>query len=182
MIIIGIASSPRGEASNSTIALKTALDAAEAKGAEVEIFNIAEMEISDCHGDNYCKAHGDECAIKDGMDPIYEAIKECDALVLASPIYFFDLTARTRAFIDRLYAFYMTPFTENYGARKFSLITTQGMPDESAFKAAMDLAAQAFATIGFEVVDVEAFGDGNQPNSLTDEQVEKAKKIGENLL
>ena len=56
------------------------------------------------------------------------------------------------------------------------------MPDESAFKAAMDLAAQAFATIGFEVVDVEAFGDGNQPNSLTDEQVEKAKKIGENLL
>ena len=182
MKIIGIASSPRGEASNSTIALKTALDAAEAKGAEVEIFNIAEMEISDCHGDNYCKAHGDECAIKDGMDPIYEAIKECDALVLASPIYFFDLTGITRIFIDRLYAFYLSTFPEEYKGKKFSIITTQEIADEDEFRASAELAAKGFESLGFKIMDIECFGDVNEPNSLSDEQIKRAQKLGENLL
>jgi multimeric flavodoxin WrbA len=72
MKIIGINTSPR-ENSNVRIALVKALEAAEAKGAETEIFDTNKMNIGACQADNYCKAHDGKCPVDDDMQKIYRA-------------------------------------------------------------------------------------------------------------
>jgi multimeric flavodoxin WrbA len=45
------------------------------------------------------------CVIRDDMEPLYEKIVSAGALVIASPIYWFSVSAQTKLFMDRLYAF-----------------------------------------------------------------------------
>ena len=42
--------------------------------------------------------------MKDVMQEIYPCLKECDNIVMASPLYFWTLSSQTKAFFDRLYA------------------------------------------------------------------------------
>ncbi|MBQ2326692.1 MAG: flavodoxin family protein, partial [Clostridia bacterium] len=47
------------------------------------------------------------CSQKDDMIPLYDEIEKADMIVLASPIYFWQITAQTKAVIDRMYALYV---------------------------------------------------------------------------
>jgi len=52
-----------------------------------------------------CQKDGSSgCAIKDDMQTLYPQLKEADVIVLASPIYWFNISAQTKNFIDRCYA------------------------------------------------------------------------------
>lgn len=44
------------------------------------------------------------CVVQDDMDKVYEALGECDRIVLASPIYFYGVTGQTKLVIDRAQA------------------------------------------------------------------------------
>lgn len=183
MKIIGINTSPRDN-SNARIALVKALEAAESKGAETEIFDTNIMEINACQADNYCKAHDGKCPVDDDMQTIYAAIEEADGVILATPVYFFDVSAQTKLIIDRMYSYFQFAFTETYGKKRFSLIATQGQPDENAFKDTLNLQASAFEFLGFDVVDVGIFADNNVPGAIEskEDQLELAEKIGENIV
>lgn len=79
------------------------------KGAEemghcvTKVF-LGDKELAGCHGCGACQKNGNCCIINDAMQDIYPVFKECDTVVLASPLYFWTISARTKAFIDRLYA------------------------------------------------------------------------------
>ncbi|MCD7781155.1 MAG: flavodoxin family protein [Methanosphaera sp.] len=183
MKIIGVNTSPR-ENSNTSIAVKTALEASEAKGAQTEYFDLSKMNITDCQGDSYCKSHDGKCAIDDDMQKIYKAIEESDAVILGAPIYFGDVNATAKTFIDRLYAYFMFPFTETYGNKKASLIVSQGAPDAEAFTSTMDLQTGGLEALGFEIVDKVAVVDNNVPGAINDkqDQLDLAKSVGEKLV
>lgn len=183
MKIIGINASPR-EGSNVKIALETALEAAESKGAQVKLFNINDMNIKACQADNYCKAHDGKCAVDDDMQEIYKEIQEADGVILAFPVYFFDINAQAKTFIDRLYAFYQFPFAETYGTKKFAIITSQGMPDESAFKTALNTQLEAMGLLGFEKESLTILTGNNIPGEIKDkqDQLDKASKVGESMV
>ena len=76
-------------------------------GATVEKFYLQELEIHPCDACETChaKGSGSQCMIADDMMPLYPKLKECDVLVIASPIFFFSLSAQTKLFLDRLYPF-----------------------------------------------------------------------------
>jgi len=183
MKIIGLNTSPR-ENSNARKALETALEAAQANGAETEIFDTNKMNIGGCQADNFCKAHEGKCPVDDDMQKIYRAIEEADGVILAAPVYFFDVCAQAKLIIDRMYAYFQFPFTETYGNKKFSLIVTQGTPDKDAFKDVIQTQANAFGFLGFEVKDVEVLVDNNIPGAIEskEDQLEAAKKVGENIV
>ncbi len=68
---------------------------------EVKIVNAYRSGISPCIDCRYCWKHNG-CAIKDGMQEIYDYIQECDNVVIASPIYFAELTGMLLALGSRL--------------------------------------------------------------------------------
>lgn len=184
MKILALNSSPRPK-SNVRIALETALEAAQAKGAETELIDLRKLKISPCLADDYCKAHQGKCAVDDDMQQIYEKILEADALLLGSPIYFFDVTAQLKAVIDRLYAFFgEESVKDTLTGKKLSIIATNGVMTPDMVLPALKIQAKGFELLGFETVDVEALGDNNVPESIKEkeDQLAKAKEIGENLL
>lgn len=77
---------------------KGAVDA----GHEVEIISLIKNEVKGCLGCNACR-YGKPCVQKDGFNEIVPKIKAADMLVFASPLYFWTVSSRIKAFIERFY-------------------------------------------------------------------------------
>jgi multimeric flavodoxin WrbA len=106
--ILGIHSSPI-EDGNTAWLLHYALQQAEKEGGVItEYVPLTGLTIADCTQCNWCMAkQTDElpCAITDDASPILDKVKNCDILVLASPVYFARLSGLMACFIDRTRCF-----------------------------------------------------------------------------
>lgn len=93
---------------NTASMIKAFVDGAESLGGEVavEVIRLYELYYTGCVSCLACKVKGskyhDVCAHKDGLTSALSKAAYADALVLASPIYFSQITAQLRAFIERL--------------------------------------------------------------------------------
>lgn len=97
--------SPRRNGNSAILSEEFARGAQEA-GCSVEKVYIAGKKIAGCLGCNACYRNGGSCIQKDDMTEIREKMLAADVIVLASPIYFYSMTAQMKAVIDRTYAFY----------------------------------------------------------------------------
>lgn len=75
---------------------------AEDAGHRVEKISLAKTEIKGCLGCNACR-YGKPCVQKDGFNEMVPKIKAADLVVFASPLYFWTISARLKAFIERFY-------------------------------------------------------------------------------
>lgn len=137
MKILAIGGSPRKNG-NSNSLLRIAVEAAVASGATAEVFHPHKMNLSGCLACGSCQKKPDAvCKQKDDMHAIYAAIKACDVLVLASPVYFYALSSWVKEVVDRCYALITPEFPDAEGPQEprvtpgkgLYLITTQ---EESA--------------------------------------------------
>ncbi|MCR3922337.1 MAG: flavodoxin family protein [Firmicutes bacterium] len=99
MLVLGVAGSPRRNG-NTEILLDEALAGARDAGAEVEKVVLSTLSFSPCISCGACAKTG-ICALKDDMQDVYEKITAADALIFASPNYFYHLSAWAKATIDR---------------------------------------------------------------------------------
>lgn len=74
------------------------------RGHSVTKVYLGSMRIEGCRGCGVCQRLAHQCAVRDGMQDIYPLFAECDTVVMASPLYFWTITAQLKSFIDRLYA------------------------------------------------------------------------------
>ena len=72
---------------------------------EFLIVNAYEENISPCVDCRYCWEH-DDCAINDEMNKVYAYIQSCDNIVIASPIYFSELTGKLLDVCSRLQRYF----------------------------------------------------------------------------
>jgi multimeric flavodoxin WrbA len=72
-------------------------------GHEVTKIFLGNKAINGCFGCNACR-YGKPCIQKDAMTEVYPLYEKCDMVVLASPLYYWTISARIKAFIERLYA------------------------------------------------------------------------------
>jgi multimeric flavodoxin WrbA len=101
MVVIG---SPRKNGNSSALA-KLVATGARAGRAEVETFYLRDLKIKPCTACDYCRKKSQPgCILKDDMQKLYPKIRKADAIVIASPIYWFTLSAQTKLFMDRWYA------------------------------------------------------------------------------
>lgn len=72
-------------------------------GHTVNVAFLGDKDIQGCRGCGACR-YGKPCIVNDYMQEVYPLYNECDMVVLASPLYFWTISARTKAFLERLYA------------------------------------------------------------------------------
>ena len=78
---------------------------AEQAGHRVTVFDVCSMEIHGCRACEYCHTRGNgRCIQNDDMQQIYDALKEAELLVLASPIYYHNMSGQLKCAIDRFYS------------------------------------------------------------------------------
>jgi len=101
--IVVLSGSPRKGGNTDRLAAAF-IAGAESAGKSVTLYRVADMDISGCMGCNHCRSANGVCIQKDDMPPVLDALKKADALVLASPIYYFSVTAQLKLAIDRTFA------------------------------------------------------------------------------
>jgi multimeric flavodoxin WrbA len=104
--ILVLLGSPRKNG-NSAILARQIIKGAESEGAEVETVFLHGMNISPCQSCYACqKPDSTGCAIDDDMQQIYRKIIAADALVVASPVYWFTMSAQTKLLLDRCFGIF----------------------------------------------------------------------------
>jgi multimeric flavodoxin WrbA len=105
MFVLGLQGSPRKKG-NSVYLLNRFLDACENRGARTETIPLDGLKIQPCRELVVCEKKG-FCPIKDEMEPkIYGLIRRADVVVLASPVFFYNVSAQAKILIDRCQMFW----------------------------------------------------------------------------
>jgi multimeric flavodoxin WrbA len=147
---------------------------------EVVVFTLNDMNIKPCQNCGGCDDTG-RCVLKDDMDGVYSAIREADRIVVASPIFFFSLSAQTKIMIDRCQGFWCEKYllkktipSGSYG-RKGLLLLVGGMKKETGIQCAGATATAFFRTISVPLhetlsyLSVDSKGSiMNHPSALRD--------------
>jgi len=102
MKVIGISGSPR-PSGNTEILLQKSLEPFKEKNWNVVEFYLSKQKVLPCDGCNKC-VDTSECIIDDDMKILYEEFHDFDALIVASPTYYRNVSAQLKAVIDRTYA------------------------------------------------------------------------------
>jgi len=125
--------SPRSGGNSDTIARKI-METAEAKGASADIFALCNMNFKGCCACLACKKGLDKCAMQDDLTTALDSIREADILIIASPVYFGQVTGVMKMAIDRMYSFldagYLTggKRTRLADGKKCVFVLTQAAP------------------------------------------------------
>ncbi len=102
--ILIVTSSPRKNGNSTLLALRAA-EGVKAEGSLADIVHIGNMKIAPCTACDACRRNPETgCIIKDDMQPLYQKIKDADGVIFATPIYWFNVSAQMKCFIDRTYA------------------------------------------------------------------------------
>jgi len=120
-------------------AVEAVLEGARVMGAETQIFHLSDQHIEFCKNCRACtQTPGVErirCAQEDDLEPMLREIEAADAVVLASPVNYYNVTAIFRRFLERLLGFTYWPWGQNGPAlrskvqpRKAVLVAAAGMP------------------------------------------------------
>jgi len=102
--IVILNGSPRRKGNTSAL-VKAFTQGAESSGNTVTEFFLDGMDIHGCKGCFGGHSSKDcPCVQHDGMDKIYPAVKDCDVVVLATPLYYWTMSGQLRTALDRLFA------------------------------------------------------------------------------
>lgn len=94
---------------------------------------LGSMRLEGCRGCGVCQRNGNRCVVQDDMQELYPLFATCDTLVMASPLYFWTITARLKSFVERLYAISVK---DEYPAKETVLLMTAGDDNENTFNQA----------------------------------------------
>ena len=101
LVLLG---SPRRKGNSAILADQITKGAKSAK-AKVETIYLHGKTIAPCKACFTCqKKNSKGCSIQDDMQDIYLKLIEADAWVIASPVYWFNMSAQTKIFMDRCFA------------------------------------------------------------------------------
>ena len=185
MKVFGIMGSPRVKG-NTDLLLDEALKGAESQQAETEKIMVDKLNISPCREYYGCLRDGN-CVIRDDMDDIYPKLLSFDAIIVASPIFFYGVSAQLKALIDRCQATWARKYvlkSMNVPLRKGAFIAVGATGGKKLFDGAVLTVKYFFKAINVDYTDelliprVDKRGEIKQhPTALAD-----AFKLGQTLV
>ncbi|MDE5748752.1 MAG: flavodoxin family protein [Acetatifactor sp.] len=160
-------------------------------GHFVEVISLVKNEVKGCLGCNACR-YQKPCIQKDGFNEMIPKIKAADCIVFASPLYFWTVSARIKAFIERFYCIAEEDQTpplgryEKYPIKDCALLMTSADDFFWTFEQAVSYYQFALVNyIGFNdkgMLLAGGCGDTNgKPQISKTPHLERAYKFGKNI-
>jgi multimeric flavodoxin WrbA len=183
LVLLG---SPRKKG-NSTILAKQIIRGAESVGAKAEMVYLNGLTIRPCQGCYACKKKGNSgCAVDDDMQSIYPKLIESDAWVIASPVYWFNMSAQTKIFMDRCFALFnddqeKSPFYK----KRIAIAMSYGDSDPftSGCVNVLRCFQDAYRYVGARIVGM-VYGSAEAPGEIAadTELMKRAEALGRKLV
>lgn len=175
--VLVLSGSPRMHG-NSSILCDEFIRGAEEAGHRAEKINVTRKKVGGCLGCNACYQNDGVCIQKDDMKEIEEKMVAADVIVLASPIYFYSMSAQLKAVIDRTYSFY-----SKLKGKTFYFIITCMAPEES-YTETMVASLRGFTCCVPESVEggiVYGLGTGEAGDVKKTAAMQQAYEMGKSL-
>jgi multimeric flavodoxin WrbA len=158
MKILVILGSPRKNGNSETVARLVADQLQQNLDASVDEIRLARHKIAPCIACGGCAKTG-LCVIEDDMGELYPVIDTADIILLASPTYFYGLSAQAKGFIDRIQARWSRKYLlgirlREQDRRRGYLICTAATQGKRLFDGSI-LVAKSF----FDAIDVDYGGE-----------------------
>ncbi len=102
-----------------------------------------------------CKTKLDHCVLKDDLTEVLEAVRQADVLVMATPIYYAEVSSQLKGFIDRTFSYLVPDYMNNPNpsrlepGKKLVFIQTQGQ-DENHYTDVFPRYVYYFKWYGFD--------------------------------
>lgn len=182
-IIVIVRGSPRKNG-NSNILADSLAQGAEDSNAEVDDFFLQKMDIKPCSACDACiKKPEKGCIIDDDMQILYQKLRAADSIVISSPIYWFNMSAQIKLFIDRFYGL-IEPKQHALRGKRIGIILTYGDANEHSSGAinAINSFKDTFRYIGAKIVGI-IHGTAMEAGEISQnkELIEDAYKLGVEL-
>jgi multimeric flavodoxin WrbA len=185
--VLIVKGSPRERGNSAALAGQVAAGAREA-GAQVESVYLHGMDIQACDACDFCRdAPETGCVIDDDMQALYPKIRDADALVYASPVYWFTMSAQMKLFMDRCYALggdsdYASEHA--LAGKRIGIVLTYGGDDpfDSGAINAIRTFQDVFNYVPAEIVGM-VYGYASDPGEIESNQalMQKAFELGGQL-
>lgn len=90
---------------NTSYALRALAEGIEANTAhEVELIDVAKLNLAGCTACGACKKNGGICILPDDGNMLIEKVYAADAVIFGSPVYWWGISAQLKCAVDRFYA------------------------------------------------------------------------------
>ncbi len=184
MKVLVILGSPRKRGNSALLAGRIASGAKKA-GAKVETVYLHGMDIRACTGCMRCQRDGARgCAIRDDMDDVFELMKQSGAWVIASPVYWFTLSAQIKLWMDRCIAF--TSFTPDaFTGKRIAIAMSYGGDDpfDSGCVNALRTFQDAYSYVGAQIAGM-VYGSAMEKGDIAKDSdlMSRAEDLGRLLV
>jgi len=154
--IIAIYGSPRRKG-NTALLLDQAVQGAEEAGAAVERILLWDLEISPCLEIYGCRETG-RCNLQDDFQKVYDQLQQCQGVMLASPIFFYSVSAQTKILMDRCQSLWVkkywidrVPFGLKNYSRRGLFISVGATSGKKLFDGALQTVKYFFDVLDMEL-------------------------------
>ncbi|WDV45292.1 flavodoxin family protein [Clostridiaceae bacterium M8S5] len=189
MKIVAYNGSPKGKKSTTHIMLNEVLKGAMEQGAEVVNYTLSEKNINHCKGCLHCwYVNKNECIINDDMNEAISYFQDMDILILATPLYFDNVSGMLKVFLDRCIAYgsyfiekdenneskHLDSFKEKHGGKqapRIVVICNGGFAEQSQFQAIEFMMDRMARNMSTEVVAKIFRGQGPLLSMGSNEQL-----------
>jgi multimeric flavodoxin WrbA len=182
LVLLG---SPRTNGNSAALAGRIKQGAEEA-GATVEVVSLNNLSIRPCQGCYACqKPNSSGCVLDDDMQSLYPKLLAAEAWVIASPVYWFTMSAQTKLFMDRCFALFREGTKERLAEKRIAV--AMSYEDADPFKSgcvnALRTFQDAYNYIGAEIVGM-VYGRANEPGEIEKNValMSAAEKLGRALV
>ena len=180
LVLLG---SPRKKGNSTTLAAQI-IKGAESVGAAVETIYLHGKNIAACQACYACqKPDSKGCAIDDDMQPIYQKLIDADVWVIASPVYWFTMSAQTKLFMDRCFA--LPAYKKGaFKGKRVAIAMSYGDADPflSGCVNGLRTFQDAFGYAGAKIVGM-VYGSAEKPGEISSNQplMQQAEALGQKL-
>jgi len=181
LVLLG---SPRKKGNSALLAERIA-KGAKSVGAKVETLFIHGMKIAPCNSCYACqKPDSKGCSINDDMQAVYKKLLEADAWVIASPVYWFTVSAQTKLWMDRCFAL-LPQAREAFEGKRIAIAMSYG--DTDPFKSgcvnALRTFQDAFGYIQACIVGM-VYGSAMEAGEIKNNEalMKEAEELGKQLV
>jgi multimeric flavodoxin WrbA len=181
--ILVLLGSPRKKG-NSAVLAEQIITGAESVGAEVETVFLHEKEIAPCQSCYACQTRDSEgCAIDDDMQSIFLKLITADTWVIASPVYWCNMSAQTKLFMDRCFA--LSAYQKNaFAGKRIAIAMSYGDTDPftSGCINALRTFQDAFRYVGAKIVGM-VYGSAMESGEISSntDLMKNAEELGKKL-
>jgi len=177
--LLAIVGSPRLKG-NTNYLVDRALEEAATLGAQTEKIVLSQYVVNPCLGHDNC-AFFDSCRQKDDAGWILDRLCQADGVILATPVYYYNVSAQMKAFIDRNYFLY------KHGRKSRAktvgiIVVAESLGIEDTLHTLQQFIDESFDVSGDRIFSACGYADrlGEVKNNLP--LVEKARKLGRQMV